>query len=157
MPWYVVRTKPRHEIKSAVTLEDLGLEVYCPVITEVKQWSDRKKKVITPLFRCYLFVNMDISNRNRVFEAPGVIGFMTWQGKPAIARNEEIKAVKDWLNNEAIDEVSIRELSKGDFVKIKAGKFADKTAVIEEVGNKRLKLILPDLGWKLTANIREIV
>ncbi|MDX1471706.1 MAG: UpxY family transcription antiterminator [Flavobacteriaceae bacterium] len=157
MPWYVVRTKPQHEIKSSRILEDIGVEVYCPVITEVRQWSDRKKKVTVPLFRSYLFVNVETSSRNRVFEAPGVINFVHWLKKPALARPEEIEAIKSWMNNDALDDFEVSSLQPGDEVEIKTGKFANKKAVIKEVGNKKLKLILPGIGWTLSARIQDVM
>ena len=157
MPWYVIRTKPQHEIKSAGFLENLGIEVFCPVITEVRQWTDRKKKVTVPLFRSYLFVNIGSKERNKVYEAPGVSGFLNWLNKPAIAKSEEIEAIKSWLNNDELDEFKVSKLTAGDDVIIKSGKFANKKAIIKEVGSRKLKLILPDIGWTLTANIQEVV
>lgn len=157
MPRYVIRAKPQHEIKSAKILEDLGVEVYCPVITEIRQWSDRKKKVTSPLFRTYLFANLENSNRNRVYEAPGVLGFLNWLNKPAIAKLEEIEAIRSWLNNDRLDGFEVESLKPGDEVEIKSGKLANKKAIIKEVGSKKLKLILPDIGWTLTANIQDVV
>ena len=156
MPWYVIRTKPQHEIKSAKILEDLGMEVFCPVITEVRQWTDRKKKVTVPLFRSYVFVNLDAKKKNQVFEAPGVLGFLNWLNKPAIAKSEEIEAIRSWLNNDTLDGFEVNKLNPGDQVEIKSGKLAKKKAIIKEVGSKKLKLILPDVGWTLTANIQDI-
>lgn len=157
MPWYVIRTKPQHEIKSAKILEDLGVEVYCPVITEIRQWTDRKKKVTVPLFRGYLFVNLETNNRNRVYEAPGVTGFLNWLNKPAVAKPEEIEAIKSWLNNDNLDGFEVNNYKAGDEVEIKRGKLANKKAVIKEVGSKKLKLILPEIGWTLTANFQDVV
>lgn len=157
MPWYVIRTKPQHEIKSARILADLGLEVYCPVITEIRQWSDRKKKVTVPLFKSYLFVNIEKTNRNRVFEAPGVLNFMYWLREPAVARPEEIEAIKSWMNNDRLDGFEVNHLKPGDEVEIKNGKMAQKKAIIKEVGSKQIKLILPDLGWTLTASIQDVM
>ena len=157
MPWYVIRTKPQHEIKSARILEELGLEVFCPVVTELRQWSDRKKKVTLPLFRTYLFVNLESGNRNRVYEAPGVLGYLNWLNKPAIAKPEEIQAIRSWLNNDSLDGFEVNSLKSGDEVEIRSGRFARKKAIIKEVGNKKLKLILPDIGWTLTANIQEVI
>ncbi|MFV8226352.1 UpxY family transcription antiterminator [Christiangramia aquimixticola] len=157
MPWYVLRTKPQHEIKSARILEKSGLEIFCPVITEVRQWSDRKKKVTVPLFRSYVFVNLDDKNRNLVYGAPGIVGYMQWLGKPAIAKNEEIEAIQSWLQNDKLGEFEVGILKAGDEVEIKSGNFAKKKAIIKEVGNKKLKLILKDLGWTLTANVQDVV
>ncbi|MCH4821986.1 UpxY family transcription antiterminator [Gramella lutea] len=157
MPWYVIRTKPQHEIKSAKILENIGLKVYCPVITELRQWSDRKRKISTPLFRTYLFANLDDKNRNKVFEAPGVLGFLNWLGEPAVAKNEEIEAIRSWMNNDKLDGFEVRDLNAGDKVEIKAGRFTKKEAIIKEVGNKKLKLIFPDIGWTLTARIQDVL
>lgn len=157
MPWYVIRTKPKHEIKSAQILERSGIETFCPVITEIRQWSDRKKKVIVPLFRSYIFVNLEDKDRKRVFEAPGVSGYMQWLNKPAIAKNEEIEAIKSWLNNDMLGDFELNSLKPGDVVKIKNGKLANNEAIIKEVGKRKLKLILNDLGWTLTANIQDVV
>ncbi|GAA4313609.1 hypothetical protein GCM10023115_29770 [Pontixanthobacter gangjinensis] len=157
MPWYVVRTKPQHEIKTAQLLEDLGMEVYCPMVTEVRQWSDRKKKVTLPLFRTYIFVSMEPAKRNQVFEAPGVLGFLKWLDKPALAKDEEIEAIRSWINNDKLDGFTVSKLNAGDKVEIKTGTFAKKEAIIKEVGSKKLKLILPDIGWTLTANIQDVI
>ncbi|MDT0642273.1 UpxY family transcription antiterminator [Zunongwangia sp. F363] len=157
MSWYVIRTKPQHEIKTANCLERLGVEVYCPVIKEVRQWSDRKKKVTVPLFTSYLFVNLSEKEHNVVFQAPGVLNYLYWLKKPAIAKNEEIEAIKVWINNDKLGDFQVTHLKPGDELKIKTGNFANKKAVIQEVGGKKLKLILKDLGWTLTAHIDEVL
>ena len=43
--WFVVYTKPQQELKVADQLSAMGITNYCPTITLVKQYSDRKKKV----------------------------------------------------------------------------------------------------------------
>ena len=54
--WHVLYTKPRHEIKALERLAKKGFEVYCPMKTTLKQWSDRKKKVSVPLLPSYIFI-----------------------------------------------------------------------------------------------------
>ena len=43
--WFVIYTKPRTEIKVSQRLSVLGIENYTPTRMEVRQWSDRKKKI----------------------------------------------------------------------------------------------------------------
>ncbi|TVZ26053.1 transcription antitermination factor NusG [Gillisia sp. Hel_I_86] len=157
MPWYVVRTKPRHELKSAKILENLGMDIYCPVVTEVRQWSDRKKKVTMPLFKSYLFVQLDLKNRSDVFQAPGILCFVDWLEKPAIVRDDEIEIIKTWLNNETLGDFELTNFKKGDEIEIKNGSLANKKAIIQGVGTKKLKLILSELGWTLTVNIQDVI
>ncbi|HMJ47328.1 MAG TPA: transcription termination/antitermination NusG family protein, partial [Ferruginibacter sp.] len=53
--WYVVYTRPRWEKKVAATLDERGVENYCPLNRVNRQWSDRKKVVLEPLFKGYVF------------------------------------------------------------------------------------------------------
>ena len=55
MAWYVLYTKSRQEKKVAESLQAIGIEAFCPLVTVVKQWSDRKKKVQLPLINSYIF------------------------------------------------------------------------------------------------------
>jgi hypothetical protein len=50
--------KPNGRKKVAEQLTKMGIECYCPLITQVRQWSDRKKKVVVPLFNSYVFVQV---------------------------------------------------------------------------------------------------
>ncbi|WP_324721866.1 UpxY family transcription antiterminator [Salinimicrobium sp. HB62] len=152
MNWYALYTKPRWERKVAKELEEQGIEAYCPQITEVRQWSDRKKKVTTPLFKSYVFVHLEDKDRAKVFETPGVVQYLFWLGKPAIVRDEEIKTIKAWLEDERVENVEVSHLSPGDRLIISNGSFKDKEAIVQEIGNKRLKLILQSLG--LVVNVR---
>jgi len=68
MTWYALYTKPKNEKKVTEQLQKSGIEVYCPMVTQIKQWSDRKKKTETPLIPSYVFVNIEEKNRNDVFE-----------------------------------------------------------------------------------------
>ncbi|MBL0358846.1 MAG: UpxY family transcription antiterminator [Chitinophagaceae bacterium] len=51
-------TKPRWEKKVACLLDEKGIENYCPLNKVVKQWSDRKKVVLEPVFKSYVFVKI---------------------------------------------------------------------------------------------------
>ena len=157
MEWYVLYTKPRWERKVAEQLEDLGIESYCPVVTEVRQWSDRKKKVTSPLFTSYVFVHLENRQREKVFEAPGVVRYLYWLGKPAVVREEEINTIKAWLNNENLEEVEVGHLSPGDRLTISNGSFKGKEAIIQEIGKKRMRLILKSLDLVVNVKISDAV
>lgn len=157
MSWYVLYTKPRTEKRVANGLEQLGLEVYCPLITEVKQWKDRKKKIQFPLFKSYVFIKLEEKRRNRVFDVPGVVRYLFWLGKPAIVRNEEIEVIREWLDDEKVEDAKVEHLSEGDKITIKNGIFKDQEAIIREVGNKKMRLILPKLGCTVEVQTKEVV
>ena len=152
MHWYALYTKPRWEKKVAKELEKIGIETYCPTVTEVKQWSDRKKKVTSPLFKSYVFVRLAAKHRARVFEVPGVVQYLFWLKKPAIIRDSEIEILEKWLQDEQVKDIEVGHLSPGDKLTIINGSFKNQEATISEVGRKRLRLILKDLG--LVVNVK---
>lgn len=157
MNWYALYTKPRWEKKVAKELEEQGIEAYCPQITEVRQWSDRKKKVTSPLFKSYVFVHLEEKDRSRVFDIPGVVQYLFWLGKPAIVREEEIHTIKSWLEDERLDNVEVSHLSPGDRLTISNGSFKGKEAIVQKVGSKRLKLVLQNLGLVVNVRISDVI
>ena len=157
MSWYVLYTKPRTEKRVAESLEQMGVKVYCPLITEIKQWKDRKKKLKTPLFKSYVFIKLEEKNRNRVFDVPGVVRYLFWLGKPAIVRNEEIEVIQEWLDCEKVDDAKVDHLNQGDKISIKNGVFKDHEAIIREVGNRKMRLILPKLGCTVEVLTKEVI
>ncbi len=157
MNWFALYTKPRWEKKVAKELEEKGIETYCPQITEIRQWSDRKKKVTTPLFKSYVFVHLEEKDRSKVFDTPGVVQYLFWLGKPAIIRDEEINIIKTWLEDERVEEFEVGHLTPGDKLIISNGSFKGKEAIIQKVGSKRLKLILKDLGMVVNVRVSEVL
>src|SRR5690242_12899225 len=101
MSWYVLYTKPRNEKKVAELLKQKGVDVFCPIKEEIRQWSDRKKKILEPVFKSYIFVRLSNYKENSigVLTTPGAIRFLWWTGKPGVVRADEIQAIKDFLEN----------------------------------------------------------
>jgi transcriptional antiterminator RfaH len=149
MTWHVIYTKPKWEKKVADLLEKSGIEVYCPMVTQIKQWSDRKKKVETPLIPSYVFVNVEEKNRNDVFEVQGVVRYLFWLGKPAIVRDSEIETMRNWLSAPNDYKVSVDKWKKGDNVILESGPFVTQSALVQEVKPNQYVLILESLGCVL--------
>ncbi|MFC4478265.1 UpxY family transcription antiterminator [Flavobacterium chungangensis] len=149
MNWYVVYTKPKWEKKVADKLNQLGIECYCPLITQIKQWSDRKKKIETPLFNSYVFVQLPDSDRNLVFQAQGVVRYLFWLGKPAIVKDQEIEIIKTSLKSPNLKDVSVSSIQVGDKIKLESGAFSNQSGVVQEVSNNYYVLVLEALGCTL--------
>src|SRR5437867_6981338 len=56
--WFATQTRARHEKMVVTQLEKKGVTGFLPLVTEVHQWSDRRKVIHQPLFSCYTFVHM---------------------------------------------------------------------------------------------------
>jgi transcriptional antiterminator RfaH len=149
MPWFVLYTKSRQEKKVAIQLEKMGITVYCPLITQIHQWSDRKKKVEVPLISSYVFVKLKEKDRETVFGVPGIVRYVYWLEKPAIVRDHEITIMKEWLSAEIVD-AKVESLRRGDSMSIPVGAFEGVEGVVEEINKSRVQLLLVDLGMKIT-------
>ncbi|HEX5552256.1 MAG TPA: UpxY family transcription antiterminator [Chitinophagaceae bacterium] len=154
MSWYALYTKSRNEKKVADLLERQGIEVYCPMQEEVRQWSDRKKKVKMPVFRSYVFVHLGhyLNESVQVLETPGAVRFLWWLGKPGIVRDEEIAVIKSFLQQYEGAEINV-EYHQGDQVRIAAGPLKEQTGVIIDIKNKKAVLSISSLGIMLTAQL----
>ena len=149
MNWYVVYTKPKWEKKVADKLNQLGIECYCPLVTQIKQWSDRKKKVEMPLFNSYVFVQLTDSERNLVFQVQGVVRYLFWLGKPAIVKDQEIEIIKKSLKAPNLSDVSVSVIQVGDKIKLESGAFSNQNAIVQEVSKNYYVLVLETLGCVL--------
>lgn len=154
MPWFAIYTRPKNEKKVVEGLEKLGVEVYCPMVTQVKQWSDRKKKVEAPLINSYVFVNIEDKKRNIVFEVQGVVRYLFWLGKPAIIQEHEIDLLKASLKG-VFSSVEVNGVQPGDTLTISKGPFQGKEGVVSQVDKNKIRLVLKELGVTITISKEE--
>lgn len=95
--WYAVQTRARNEKAISERLQEQGLTTFLPLVTEIRRWSDRKKKVELPLFSCYLFVKLVAGNndeRMRVYRTNGVFRIVSMLGEPIPVPDEQIEALR---------------------------------------------------------------
>lgn len=87
-------TRARAEKKCETRLQDRGIDVLVPKKTEIRQWSDRKKKVTVPLFRNYLFARVDEKDRLRTLKTNGIVRCVHFDGAPARLREDTVEQLK---------------------------------------------------------------
>ena len=149
MPWFALYTKPKNEKKVTEKLLGLGIEAYCPIVVQMKQWSDRKKKVETPLISSYIFVNVEEKNRNTVFAVQGIVRYLYWLGKPAIVHDNEIALLKESLNGR-FTAVEVEGIKPGDSITVSKGPFQGKEGTVSLVEKNKIRLVLKELGVFVT-------
>ncbi len=150
--WTAFYVKPRAEKKAADRLDALGYEVFCPVLEEIRQWSDRKKKVKVPLFSSYVFAKVNEQIRLEILQDVGIVSSVMWMKKPAVIRQEEIEAIKLFLGES--DRVQIehyKNYQPGDLVEIKSGPFVGNKAIM--VHSKKRKAIVRMEGIQVELSI----
>lgn len=88
--WRVFYTKPRAEKKAAERLAAAGHEVFLPLRTVLRQWSDRRQKVSAPLFPAYLFARVDERARLDVLQDEAVVKTVHFGGTLAAVPDREM-------------------------------------------------------------------
>ena len=153
--WYAAYTKPRSEKKATERLNKDGWEVYCPLKKEIKQWSDRKKKVETPFFTSYIFIRLENyeAQRVEVLTDPAVLNFVFWQGKPAIISDKEMKEVMDFFEKYEKQNIVADKVEVGSKISLGEGPFAGKEGTVVKVARKKVTLVLEQLGIQLTVDL----
>lgn len=157
--WFVFYTKSRHEKRVSELLERRGFEVFLPLQKVMRQWSDRKKIVDTPLFNSYLFVFESEEKIPSILETPGVAWNIRHNNKPAVLHSNEMETIKRFLSSGLL--IESRQLEKfevGDQVQVIDGplksmigiliktKDGDKfTVALESIGQALLVRIDPQL------------
>ena len=118
--WIAVYTKSRHEQIVVNELSKKNIESYCPMFKERRQWSDRKKWVYFPLFRSYVFANIEIKENIYVLQTIGVNKIVKFQEKISIIPDQVIDNIKNIIeggyNIEQAD-----YFIKGDEVRVVSG------------------------------------
>ena len=149
--WFALYTKPRWEKKVNLLLTEKGIETYCPLNKVKRQWSDRVKTIDEPLFKSYVFVKVDDTERSKVRLTNGVINFVYWNQKPAIVKEREIETIKRFLNDH--ENVGLRplKLAVNQLVTFTSGTFMDLRARVLDVRKKEVKVVIESLGCELIA------
>jgi transcription antitermination factor NusG len=120
----------------------------------LKQWSDRKKKIQEPVFRSYVFVRLEDYEQEQipVLTTPGSVRFLWWQGKPGLVRDEEIQAIRDFLNEYKSAEIKVH-FAEGQDVSILEGPLKEQKGKILRIKGNKAMLQLPSLGWNMVAEL----
>ena len=153
--WYVLNTKPRHEKKVAERLTGTGYTVYCPLQKVVRKWSDRTKVVEQPLFKGYVFVQIEDHKRDEVFIYPGTVRYLFWLRRPAIVREEEITTIQKWMGHYDHDRLKVTDITPGTDVRITSGKFMNEEGILLDTSNSKALVQLKELGIQLNLDLTQ--
>jgi transcription antitermination factor NusG len=150
--WYAVYTKPRWEKKVAAHLLEKGIEHYCPLNKVTRQWSDRKKVILEPIFKGYVFVKPKVENKWELRKIPGILNFVFWLGRPAQIKEEEIIIIKKFLNEFSNVAVEKKNLVANAQVRITRGILMNYEGMVIEVFGNRAVVKIDSLDIQLSAH-----
>jgi transcriptional antiterminator RfaH len=152
MPWYVVVTRPRAELKVKDRLMVLGVSVCCPVRVEKRQWSDRVKKVEVPLLPSMLLVFLEVKDREFIFSVPGVVRYLFYLGKPAVVPKKEVDLLND-IEKKGTNVIAIKAIKAGDIIDVPGFGDTVKKGRVRHMSGNKCWVVLEQLGFVVTLKL----
>jgi len=132
--WLAVYTRSGHESAVAKQFQQKGLEALLPKYCRLSRWSDRIRRIDTPLFPSFVFVRVGEGERSRVLQTAGVVSVVCCAGTPVTLSEPEIQR----LRRCATDPYAIEPhpyLRVGQRVRVKHGPFQNWEGVLVQKKN----------------------
>ena len=137
--WLVAYVQSCLEKKTAQRLAAMGIECYLPVQSEIRQWSDRRKRVDRLVIPMMIFVHVTPQERPLPLSLQAVSRYMVLRGEstPAVIPNEQMDRFRFMLDYspEAVEMCSA-PLAPGDAVKVIKGPLAGLEGELITVNGK---------------------
>lgn len=95
--WYAVYTRAQHQEQVATQMARREVESFLPRYESMRRWKDRRVVLNLPLFPSYVFVHLDLADRLKVLQIPGVVNLVAFGGIPCPIPDVEIEALQSCL------------------------------------------------------------
>lgn len=154
MEWYVLYTTARAEKQVELKLQAEGVETYLPLHKCPRKWSDRVKMVEMPLFSSYIFVNTTDEKLRTLIRVSGVARIVYYNGKPAVMRQKEIEAIREFVQKAAEREC---EFGLSEEVLVACGPLKDISGKIKKIGRKYLILHIEQMGITVCVKQNQVI
>lgn len=150
--WYVLQTKPRNEKNVVRQIEQKKIEVFSPFIERIRIWSDRKKKILVPIFSGYIFVHGNEEERIRaITDTAGAIRYIFYEKRPATVNEREIELIKQSVIEPEKISIEDKKIKKGDLIMVSRGIFKGMKGYVNEFrGNYKLTVNLEELSYSFS-------
>ena len=137
--WLVAYVQSCLEKKTAQRLAAMGIECYLPVQSEIRQWSDRRKRVDCLVIPMMIFVHVTPQERPLPLSLQAVSRYIVLRGEstPAVIPDEQMDRFRFMLDYspEAVEMCSA-PLAPGDAVKVIKGPLAGLEGELITVNGK---------------------
>ena len=138
--WVALQVRIRSEKLVASALESKNIEVFLPLYTARRKWSDRVKELQLPLFDGYVFCRLNLRYRLPALTIPGVIQFVGFGKAPAPIEESEILALQSLMKS-GLPSMPWPFLRVGQRVRVDHGPLRDVEGILERAkGSDRLIL-----------------
>ena len=151
--WYAVYTKPKCEKKVAALLTKKKIENFCPLNCKQIRHSRKSKLLYEPLFSSYVFANIGESDVSLFKQVENVVSLLYWKGRPAIIKNEEIEAIKEFTTDHQDIKLERAKVNVNDEARNVDDSSYTMDGKILMIKNRSVKVNLPSLGFTMIAEM----
>ena len=148
--WLAAYVKMHHEKKVRDHLTSLNIDNFLPVQTEIRQWSDRKKKIERVLIPMMIFVYVDTEEQQRVIRLPSIIRYLVLRGehKPTEIPTSQMNSFMFMLDNsENQVNFSSNNLQPGENIRVIKGSLTGlEGELIYVEGKSKIAIRIEQLG-----------
>lgn len=149
--WHIVYTRPKCELKVSSLLTKNKIENFCPVNRTEVTYLRRSRKLYEPLFQNFVFVNIVKDNVFKLPKFQNVIGLVYWKQAPAIVKDEEIEAIREFMDTYKNIKIEKTEVDVDDVVRNLDSSFYSFDRKFLAVKSEKVKVNLPSLGVVMVA------
>ena len=148
--WLVAYVQFCLEKKTAERLKAMGVECYLPIQSEIRQWSDRRKKVDRLVIPMMIFVHVTPQERPLPLTLQAISRYMVLRGesRPAVIPEEQMERFRFMLDysEEAIC-MNYSPLARGKKVRVIKGPLTGLVGELVHVdGKSKIAVRLNMLG-----------
>lgn len=159
--WHILYVRSRWERKVYESLKEISIETFLPEIKTIKQWSDRKKTILKPLFPSYVFVNTNSSLEFfKALSVNGVCSCIRFGKEYARVSEKEIDQVKLLVKDNSITDIEVNSENRpkvGEVRKIVHGPLSGFECEVTKIGNvNKIMVQINSLKQNITASIPSI-
>ena len=148
--WLAAYVKMHHEKRIRDHLTAIGIENFLPVQEEVRQWSDRKKKVERVLIPMMIFVRVDTQEQRSIITHPSILRYLTLRGEhsPTEIPAEQMERFRFMLDHsDTAVSFSAGNLQPGEKVRVIKGPLSGlEGELITVEGTSRIAIRIRELG-----------
>jgi len=154
--WYAIYVKSKAEKKVAKELSLIEIDNYLPLRKVLRKWSDRKKWIEEPLFKSYVFVNIDQKDYYTVLQTFGVVKYITFEGRAVSIPPQQIDAIKYYLDEKNPEFTIPDNWQKGQVVEVISGSMTGLTGkLVEFKGKHWLGIEIEAIGHSIIIQIQK--
>jgi transcription antitermination factor NusG len=151
--WYIVYSKAQFEKRIVNMCNKKKIENYFP-LTQVNSHDSKKgRELYEPLFLSLIFVKIGCEEMNEIKKIEGVLSIMYWKDKPAMVKEEEIAAIKEFTAKYQNIKVQHSRVNMQDVVRNVSTPIKSVDGKVYSISCKTIKMNLPSLGFVLVAEV----